>query len=211
MSDIDVILVPGGGVRPGGEVPPWTRERLERAIQLRDQQPVIVLSAGTVHRPPPMDAQGFPIFESLSAARYLIEKGIDPRKVLVETCSYDTIGNAYFARVIHTDPGEFRRLLIITSDFHMPRTEAIFLWVFGLDAPRPPYRLIFESVPDKGITAGALKERKEKENSSLQQFLENRKNIHSLNQLHGWLFENHAAYSMSRAPLKESGKILETY
>lgn len=211
MFEFDVILVPGGGVRPGGTVPPWTRARLDHALRLRKDEPVIALSAGTVHRPPPLDENGFPIFESMAAARYLIEQGMDPNRVLIETCSYDTIGNAYFSRVIHIEPGNYQRLLVITSEFHMPRTESVFRWVFGLDTGNQHYQLHFESVPDEGISRDALCSRYEKEKNSLNQFMETREKIHTLNQLHQWLFMNHDAYSLSRSPEKASGKILETY
>ena len=211
MLKFDVILIPGGGVRPGGTVPPWTRERLDHALRLRQDEPVMVLSAGTVHRPPPLDTEGFPVFESLAAARYLIEQGMDPRKILLETCSYDTIGNAYFARVIHVEPGNYRRLLVVTSEFHMPRTESVFRWVFGLDGGEHTYHMDFKSVPDKGISRDALQARCEREKKSLEQFMKTRKKISSLNQLHKWLFQDHAAYSPARSPKKASGKILETY
>ena len=62
-------------------------------------------------------------------------------RILAETCSYDTIGNAFFARTVHTDPRGLRRLLIVNSKFHMPRTEAIFRWVFGA-APDCGYDLV---------------------------------------------------------------------
>ncbi len=47
-------------------------------------------------------------------------------RIWAETASLDTIGNAYFARVIHTDPAGLRRLLVVNSAFHMPRTRMIF-------------------------------------------------------------------------------------
>ena len=34
----------------------------------------------------------------------------------------DTIGNAYFLRATHTDPAGWRNLVVITNEFHMPRT-----------------------------------------------------------------------------------------
>ena len=211
MATYDVILVPGGGVRAGGEIPPWTRERLDHVFRVSRDEPVITLSAGTVHRPPPLDKEGFAVFESLAAARYLISKGMDPRRNSTETSSYDTIGNAYFARLIHVDPANFKRILVITSNFHMPRTESIFRWVFSLNAGVHAYQLSFDSVPDRGITRDALRARQEKEKKSLAQFLKTQKKIHSLKELHQWLFKTHAAYSVSKTIRKARGEILETY
>lgn len=211
MAEFDVILVPGGGVRKGGEIPLWTKARLDRAVQISKKEPIVTLSAGTVHRPPPLNKEGFPVFESLAAARYLISKGMDPRRIFTETCSYDTIGNAYFARVIHVDPANFKRILVITSNFHMPRTEFIFRWVFSLDTGVHAYQLFFDSVPDRGIPRDALRARQEKEKKSRAQFLKTQKKIHSLKELHQWLFKTHAAYSVSKTIRKARGEILETY
>ncbi len=211
MSGFDVILVPGGGVRKGGEIPPWTKARLDRAVQISKKEPIVTLSAGTVHRPPPLDERGFPVFESIAASQYLMKKGIEPNRILTETCSYDTIGNAYFSRAIHVEPGQFKKICIITSDFHMPRTEAIFRWVYGLDDPGNSYQLIFESVPDTGIPDKALEARVEKERKSLIQFEDTRNRIHSLQQLHDWMYSEHAAYSVYRQPGRETGEIINTY
>jgi hypothetical protein len=211
MSAFDAILVPGGGVREGGNVPPWTKARLDLALRISKNEPIITLSAGTVHRAPVLDGNGFPVFESVAAARYLMEMGVKPDRILTETCSYDTIGNAYFSRVIHIEPGDLRRLLIITSEFHLARTEQIFLWVYSLDHGGDFYQLTFRSVPDIGIPAAALKARKKKEKESLEQFFKTRESIASLKQLHGWLHTRHAAYSAARRPLTQAGDILETY
>ncbi|MCK4942546.1 MAG: YdcF family protein [Candidatus Aminicenantes bacterium] len=211
MLEFDVILVPGGGVRKGGEIPPWIKRRLDLAIQLSHEEPIVTLSAGTVHRPPLLNKEGFPVFESLAAARYLISKGMDPQRIFTETCSYDTIGNAYFSRVIHVDPANFKRILVITSNFHMPRTESIFRWVFSLDTGVHAYQLFFDSVPDRGIPRDALRARQEKEKKSLAQFLKTQKKIHSLKELHHWLFKTHAAYSVSKTIRKARGEILKTY
>ena len=81
----DAILIPGGGVRDAVEPPPWVRRRLDRAVEVHHAERILCLSAGTTHRPPPRDAEGFPAFESVVSARYLIRRGIDRGKVLTET------------------------------------------------------------------------------------------------------------------------------
>ncbi len=208
----DAILIPGGGVRPGGVLPLWTQRRLERARALETGRELfITLSAGTVYKPLPRDAAGFPIFESHAAANYLLEHGIPAGRILTETCSYDTIGNAYFGRVIHVDPGGLRRLLIITSAFHMPRTRAIFEWVFGLDPPAGGYRLDFDEVSDAGIDEGILAARIAKEREGLQRLEAVKARIRTLARLHEWLFSEHAAYMVNPSPQKASGAVLDTY
>ena len=211
MPGFDAILIPGGGVREKGELPLWMKRRLDRAAELHTDEYIIALSAGTTHKPPPRDDEGFPILESVAAAHYLIQRGVAPAKILTETSSYDTIGNAYFSRVVHVVPRRLCRLLIITSEFHMPRTEAIFRWVYGLDAPPGGYELYFEQVTDEGIDPQVLAARKEKEQASLERLLPIQARIHTLQQFHKWLFGEHAVYSMSAKPLKAAGQVLDTY
>jgi uncharacterized SAM-binding protein YcdF (DUF218 family) len=211
MATYDAIIVAGGGVRAGGEFPPYVRRRLDRAIEVQGDAMVIASSAGTVHRPPPLDADGFPIFESVAAGHYLIARGVNPHTILPETCSYDTIGNAYFARTIHVDPRGFRRLLVITSAFHMPRTEAIFRWVFGLDVPPGGYKLDFESVSDEDIPSDVLAARIERERASLDRLPATIARIGSMRALNEWLYTEHAAYAVGLKPDKAAGRIVDTY
>ena len=147
----DAVLIPGGGVREDGILPPWVMPRFDRALELAADACFIPLSAGTTHRPRPLDARGFPITEARAGAAYLMGRGVDPANILMEEASLDTIGNAWFSRTIHVIPRGFERLLVVTSAFHMPRTEAVFRWVYELDAPGPRCTLAFEQTPDAGI------------------------------------------------------------
>lgn len=200
----DAILIPGGGVRDQGILPTWAQRRLDRAIALYSGQYIVALSAGTTHRPPPIDAHGFPIYESVVAAKYLIAAGVPADRILTEIHSYDTIGNAYFARAIHTDPQGLRRLHIITSDFHLPRTQAIFEWVYGLDSKPQPYELSFEGVADSDMPPALFAERQHREHQSLQELKRLTPTIESLQALHRWLFTEHAAYSATREAFHEA-------
>ncbi len=193
MTEYDAFLILGGGLRPDGLLPPWARRRLEAALALHRNEYLIYLSAGTVHKPPPLRDDGFPIIEAMVGARYLIEHGVPAEYVLPEACSYDTIGNAFFSRVVHVDPRGFRRLLVITSDFHMPRTEAIFRWVYGFPPVR--CRLDFVAVPDEGIDSEALVARRRKEWDGLQQVVRVRERVTTLADFHRWLFTEHLAYA----------------
>ncbi|MCC6616621.1 MAG: YdcF family protein [Anaerolineae bacterium] len=190
----DAVLVPGGGLLADGTPPPWVIARLELARARAGEAFIITLSAGTTHKPPPLDARGFPRFESVESARYLAAQGVAPERILTETASYDTIGNAYFARVIHTEPRGWRRLLVITSEFHMARTRAIFEWVYGL-APKAGCSLAFEATPDIGIDPAALSERQTREAQGLKAVHDLAGQITSLAQLHGWMFSEHRAYA----------------
>ena len=212
MASLEAVLIPGGGVTPSGQVTPWVEVRLARAIAL-DPQPTyfLPLSAGTTHKPPPLDATGFPILESVAAAHYLIRHGVEPARVLPEAISLDTIGNAYFARIQHVDPLNLRRLHVITSAFHLPRTEAIFSWIFQLSSPTPNYHLTFEAVPNVGISDTVLAARCQKEEQGLAKVIKLRSQITTLPDLHRWLYTKHQAYAITRQPTQVEGTALETY
>ncbi|NEQ52110.1 MAG: YdcF family protein [Leptolyngbya sp. SIO3F4] len=210
-STYDAILVPGGGVRSKGELPLWTQRRLNRAIERRQDAYIITLSAGTTHKPPPLDGNGYPIFESVAAAQYLLQRGITPEKILVETSSYDTIGNVYFSRIIHIEPLNLRRLLVITSEFHMSRTRAIFEWIYRLEGLPQDRQIFFESVSDDDIEKVMLEARQQREAKSLKKLLGTASKIHTIREFHQWLFREHGAYAMTVQSVRPSGQVLESY
>lgn len=191
-----------------GGLPPWAELRLRRALEIATDEYLITLSRGTVHKPPPLDERGFPITEADAGARYLLDQGVPLERVLTEAGSLDTIGNAYFSRVLHIDPMGLRRLLVITSEFHLERAEAIFKWVYGL-VPNG-YHLDFEAVPDVGISVEALHARQLKEHQSLRHLQETIERITTLRQLHDWLFFTHGAYRQG-ARIAPIGSALGTY
>lgn len=209
----DAILIPGGGVTAEGAPTPWVLARLERARELLGDAIAITLSAGTVHKPAPLDGRGFPILESVAGANYLRQRGVPADQVMVETCSLDTIGNAYFSRMIHAEPRKLRRILVITSQFHLPRTEAIFRGVYGLpdDARGTNFDLEFLATPNAGLTPGELLARTEREQASLTHWLSLAPSFRDLADFHRWLFTEHGAYAVGRVPRAETGIARSTY
>ena len=211
MGKYDAIVVLGGGLRADGELPEHAKARFNLALATASGEPVVALSAGTTHRPAILDQDGRPLFESTAGARYLIERGMRPERILCESTSYDTIGNAYFSRVQILEPLEWRRLLVITSQFHLRRTEAIFRWIYGLDAPIP-YSLEFAASPDRGLSEAALSARQAREAASLQSVQQLSARLTSLPALTRWLFTEHQAYQSVRQPLMtDVGDAMESY
>jgi hypothetical protein len=125
-----------------------------------------------------------------------MSRGVHPDLIYTETSSYDTIGNALFARLLHTDPREWKRLVVITSAFHMDRTREIFRWIFAL-APHGGYELEFDSVPDTGMSDADLALRRERERTSLEAARGLEVRLRDIAALHQWLFTEHQAYAAS--------------
>jgi hypothetical protein len=67
-------------------------------------------------------------------------------------------------RIHNPSPSVNRRLLVITSAFHMKRTTAIFDWVFGIDGAG--YSLEYLATADQGLSAEAAAARAERESAS---------------------------------------------
>jgi len=212
MSKVDAVLIPGGGLSPSGAVVPWVQARLERAIALTPPPAYFIpLSAGTTHKPPPLDADGFPIWESVAAGRYLMARGIAGARILPETISLDTIGNAYFARVQHLEPLRLRRLHVVTSEFHLPRTAAICRWIFALPPCPEPFHLTFEAVPNVGIADAVLQARRDREQASLAQVQTLQSRHTTLAAVHRWLYSEHGAYAIAQSPQRLNDAALGTY
>jgi hypothetical protein len=210
----DAILIPGNGVGEDGEPPPWVRGRLDRVVRDYRGEYVLPLSAGTTHRPPPRDVLGFPILEAAVAGRYLLARGVPANRILTETASYDTIGNAFFSRVIHVDPRGFQRLLVIPSEFHKARVEAVFRWGYGLAPRNHSYELTFEAHPDADMDAPALAARRERERESLARLAGPAERITTMREFHRWLFTEHNAYNAARTAFGDSqvtGETLQSY
>lgn len=106
-----------------------TTSDLSLALQLHAYY--ICAGGGTPHKPAVIAPNGHVIHESTSCAEYLIAKGMASGDILKEVSSYDTVGNAYFSATIHAIPAGWRRLAVVTSAFHMPRTKLLFEDVYS--------------------------------------------------------------------------------
>jgi hypothetical protein len=211
-QDYDAILVLGGGLTPTGDLPPWVTRRLDAAHYIYTQQPnpipILLLGAGTPHKRPVLDSAGFVLHESTAYARYLRDKcAVPAADLLKESSSYDTVGNAYFGLTMHALPAGWRRLSIITSGFHMPRTHAIFESCFEiaskdkLTSDTAAFQLDFHPVSDEGLfTEEVIVARVKKETAAAATWRANVESIplNTVANLHKWLFATHLCYSVSR-------------
>jgi hypothetical protein len=117
------------------------------------------------------------------------------------------LDQAFFLRAIHTEFSSWRRLIVITNDWHMDRTRSIFETIFSLPlslpssyfSPSPRYTLEFIEVDSLLASPEILKARQEREKQSLHFFLTNTKTFwRTFNELHQWIFTKHTAYASSR-------------
>ena len=212
MSKFDCIFIPGGGLNLEGSLPSWTLARIDRALALQGETRwIALLSGGTVHKPPPLDGNGQPVFESRAGAEYLIRNDLPAEKILTEICSYDTIGNAYFSRLLFAEPLKLKKILVITSFFHLDRTREAFEWAYELTPLPHKYEFKFESVPDVGLTPDELRAREKRESKSLDTLRKNRARIRTLAEFTKWLYSEHDAYTSGPHTDRLSDAELKSY
>ncbi|CAN5850271.1 hypothetical protein BH23GEM6_BH23GEM6_27460 [soil metagenome] len=124
----DAIIVLGGGVGQEGELPPVSRTRVRRAVELFEQgvAPRLILSGrcGLSDVDPP-------ITEAAAMAAYAWNLGVPSPAILLEEESRDTLGNAFFTRERHLVPNGWRTVRVVTSDFHLSRAAWVFRKVLG--------------------------------------------------------------------------------
>eukprot|EP00878_Enallax_costatus_P030715 GHUV01033494.1.p1 GENE.GHUV01033494.1~~GHUV01033494.1.p1 ORF type:complete len:142 (+),score=31.45 GHUV01033494.1:214-639(+) len=139
-----------------------------------------------------------------------------------EVSSYDTVGNAYFSLTIHALPSGWRRLAVVTSHFHMPRSRALFADLYQLAGSslfNDPYRysLTFLSASDEGVFDDYVyNARLGKEAGSLQHWRSVASGLRKLSDFHAWLHADHLCYAVPRQhefgkrTIKDP-KLLESY
>ena len=213
--DYDAVIVLGGGLTASGKPHGFVEARLREGARFAGRSRyAILLSRGTTHKAPPLNPQNsFPIDESAASAAYfatLVPGDYDIHsRVLLDSWSFDTIGNCYFTLRMHCEPLALRRLVVVTSSFHMPRTEAIFHHIFDTLSPDLGAQLTFVAAPDDDLPPDVLALRREKEAKGLSQWRRTMAQCNTRERLARFLFVQHSAYnckgSVARATESNAG------
>ena len=77
-------------------------------------------SGGSYHNPNPLSKNNHTIHECDTYAKYLIDNGIPEKNIFKEWCSYDTIGNAYFTKLL---------LKTYLNGVKYQSLQVIFIWI----------------------------------------------------------------------------------
>lgn len=198
-AGIDVAIIPSGGLVESGAPHTFVTERLDQAAQLANATRYFLSSgAYTPLKAPILSSTGHPLTEAHADAEYLVSAyGIPRNVVILEEMSRDTLGNAFFSRIL-CDLMRFQNIVVVTNRFHMTRTRATFEWVFNLPGPR--YTPIhFLEVRDAGLDPTALQVRVDKERNSLEHFWCNvRSQVKTMEELSKFIYLGHRAYAFDK-------------
>ena len=205
IDNCDGIFVLAGGINNKGKCHPWVINRLDLAIEYyhKYNQNIYCLGGGTYHKPPILNDSKFCIHESTSCAEYLISKGIPPNKIYKEWSSYDTIANGFFGFLHFIIPLKLKNIILITSNFHMNRSKAIFEWlknIHNLDI-----KINYVIATDDDIDSELIQIRTKREIKSLDSFNNNIvSKINDFDTAHKWFYTEHKAYSSHSEIIREN-------
>ena len=200
MKKTKCIIILGGGIGKEGKLPEWSEDRCRLAVDYYFENKnlynliFIPTSGGTYHYPNPVDNLGFTIFECNLMVNFLLKNNIPEENIFREYSSYDTIGNAFFVKTLFTDIREWFDLIVITSDFHMPRSMEIFNYLFCILDKR--YKIQYLNC--KNSVLFNLNDRLLREEKSKCNFIENMKNINNLKEFHQWFYSTHECYKSNQ-------------
>ena len=136
----DIAIVLGGGRVSQDELAARTNQRVDHAAALfRSGRVARLLMTGGISY---LEGTARGASEATLMRERASGAGVPPEAIWLEERSRETLGNAYFSRVDVLDPNEWRRVLVITSDFHVARARALFEKVLF-----PDFRCAFEPVP----------------------------------------------------------------
>ncbi len=135
VGDYDAIIVLGAQVRPDGTPSVQLTWRLDAAAEAwqRKQVPIVVCGAQGTDEPMP---------EAEAMKAYLTGKGVDGVSILTDPDSFNTKENIENAARLLSGRDNIETMLIVTSDYHVPRAMALTrdrgMKAEGLGAPTLP-------------------------------------------------------------------------
>lgn len=71
------------------------------------------------------------ITEAEAMKKYTLKKGVNKNDILKEEKSTDTIGNIFFVKQNILKPKRWKKLIVVTSDFHMERVKYLLKKILG--------------------------------------------------------------------------------
>ena len=138
-KDYDAIIVLGAQVLLNGEPNTQLQWRLDAALEAWQAKQVPIVTCGAQGKDEPLP-------EAEAMKNYLAARGVPEEMILPDPDSYNTNQNLRNAAKLLKEREGIRKVLIVTSDYHLPRAMALAgdqgFRAAGLGAPcKPEYWL----------------------------------------------------------------------
>lgn len=146
----DVVIALGGGVNRDGSLPLAVQKRVNKCVEIYlkgETEKFLMCGGGTGE-----------ISEADAMKNFLLSQSIPENDIFLEAESLNTVGNAWFAKTMFLDIHQWLEPVIVTSQFHMPRTKFIFSSVLGAT-----YKPHFIAASDEDLDPVLLRRMAEKE------------------------------------------------
>lgn len=126
----DVIIILAGGILDDGGLPDSVRKRVQTGVSLYKQEraPLLLMSGRWSkyrerHLPPMTEA------ESMARSAQLM--GVSQTAIIKEDQSNTTESNILHIKNRFLEQHGWKKILVVTSDFHMPRAKFLFKTILG--------------------------------------------------------------------------------
>lgn len=119
LKDVEYEIILGAGLY-GDKPSPILQERLEEGLKYLELHPntKVIVSGG--------QGSNEPIPESQAMKNFLVNKGINPNRIIEEDKSKSTFQNLEFSKkILEEKNADKDEVLIVTSDFHLFRAKEI--------------------------------------------------------------------------------------
>ena len=117
-ENYDAIIVLGAQVRPDGSPSVQLSWRLDAAVEAYRKKKVPVVVCGAKGSDEPMP-------EAVAMKQYLVEREVEETDILMDPESFNTRQNLQNAAKLLKDKPEVQKVLLVTSDYHVPRSLAL--------------------------------------------------------------------------------------
>lgn len=134
----EYVIVLGAGIKEDGSPTLTLLNRLEKCVVYAGKNPEarIIVSGGQGKNEPEPEAQAM--------AKYLVERGISPDRIIIEDKSTSTMENFKFSKMLMEK--DVKEVAFITNDFHVFRSSILArrngITAYGYPTPTPGIVLI---------------------------------------------------------------------
>lgn len=181
--DYSAIIVLGNLMNKEGELNNESSARMNLAIEaFHENQVPYIVTCGWAYR------TDSPVAIANAMRNYAIRMGnINTESIMTEIKSRDTVGDAIFTKKNMALKRGWNNILVVTSDYHISRTQIIFNYIYGNHF----------NIEAKGAITTTTNEQLKNENSSLMAFYDTFEGIEAGDDalIHQRLYEKHPFYN----------------